>query len=360
MTKKIRILYTIPNFNTAGSGKVLYDLAKGLNKDYFEVIIACKHNEGAFFNEVKALDLPIHFIDATVPLRPYLSLFIRIQAFKNFIKKHNIDIVHSWHWSSDWSEVLATRLTKAKFVYTKKAMSWGNVHWKIRSFLSHFIITVNTEMTQFFSYKKNQKLIPFGLDTNFYSPEKNLKEDSTNSFKIVTVANLVSVKNIEVIIKAIKETSRNDILLDIIGDADTNYAEKMKQLVNTLKLNEQVSFLGKHIDIRPFLTQADLYIISSKKEGMPMALVEAMAMQVPVLGSDIPGIRYVLNKHKDLLFETNDYHGLSLKILEMYNKSKQERLKIGKELRECCIEHFSLNTFVVAHETLYFKLAKRT
>ena len=50
---KIKILYVIPNFDTAGSGKVLYDLAKNLNKEKFQVEIACKNAKGAFFNEVE-------------------------------------------------------------------------------------------------------------------------------------------------------------------------------------------------------------------------------------------------------------------------------------------------------------------
>lgn len=63
---KLKILYTIPNFDTAGSGKVLYDLAKGLDRERFEVHIACSHNRGAFFNEVEKLGLPVHLIETTV------------------------------------------------------------------------------------------------------------------------------------------------------------------------------------------------------------------------------------------------------------------------------------------------------
>jgi len=120
--RKLKILYTIPNFDTAGSGKVLYDLAKGLDKGKFEVHIACGTTKGAFFIEVEKLDLPIHVVVTTVPLRPYFNLLFRIKPFRSFVKQNQFDIVHSWHWSSDWTEVLASRLGGAKFVYTKKAM----------------------------------------------------------------------------------------------------------------------------------------------------------------------------------------------------------------------------------------------
>ena len=96
--KKISVLYTIPNFNTAGSGKVLYDLVKGLDRDRFEVSIVCNHDKGSLFQEVKALGLPIYLVDATVPLRPYYNLFFRIKLFKDFVRTHEFDIVYFTSW----------------------------------------------------------------------------------------------------------------------------------------------------------------------------------------------------------------------------------------------------------------------
>src|SRR5690606_27562604 len=145
-TTKIKILYTIPNFDTAGSGKVVYDLVKGLDKNKFEVEVACSSNRGSFFNEINNLGIPIHIVNTTTNYRPYSSLIFRIKKIRSFFRKNEFDIIHSWHWSSDWTEALAARWAGAKWIYTKKAMSWGNRHWKIRSFLAHFIITINDEM----------------------------------------------------------------------------------------------------------------------------------------------------------------------------------------------------------------------
>lgn len=293
--KKIKILYTIPNFDTAGSGKVLYDLAKGLDKNKFEVEIACTHRKGNFFNEVEKLGFPIHFIDTTVNYKPYYSTYFRINPIVKFFKDNKYDIIHSWHWSSDWTEVLATKKAGSKYVFTKKAMSWGNIHWKIRSYLSDFIITINDEMKNYFPNKKQQKLIPIGIDTAYYSPEKFSKTNNTNEFKIITVANLVPVKGIEILIKTIHLLNNSDIKLDVLGDDRDKYATILKQLVIDLKLENQIRFLGKHTDVRPFIRNSDLYVIPTlnegRKEGMPMALVEAMCMAIPVCR-----IKHIRNK----------------------------------------------------------------
>ncbi|WP_047547848.1 glycosyltransferase [Psychroserpens sp. Hel_I_66] len=359
MSKKVHILYTIPNFDTAGSGKVVFDLANQLDKDRFKVSIACNHERGRLYEEVKALGLNVHIIQFTVPLRPYYSLLARLQPFKVFLREQHIDIVHSWHYSSDWTEALACKLVRIPFVYTKKAMGWGNKHWKIRSYLSTFIITVNAQMRSFFPNKKHQELIPFGLDTSYYNRKSfNIVKD-TGTFKLITVANLVAVKNIEYLLKALYPLKHLPIHLDIVGDMQNNYVDELKRIVKNLGLNSKVSFLGKFSDVRLLLAQSDLYIIPSKKEGMPLALLEAMAMQLPVLGSNIPGIAYVLQEFPDLLFSLSDVNDLSTKIEEIYNLLEKDKEALGFNLREYCIKHFSIEIFIKKHEDLYLKLVKQ-
>lgn len=362
--KKIRILYTIPNFNTAGSGKVLYDLAKGLDPKRFEVSIACNHDKGLFFETVKSLGLPIFLINSKVPLRPYYSLFFRLKPFKDFIKNHRFDIVHSWHWSSDWTEALAVRMTSAKWLYTKKAMGFSTVHWKIRSYLANFIVTINNEMDSYFPNKKQRALIPLGIDTNYYNPEliESKKPEEIVSFQVITVANLVPVKGIQILIKAIYLLKNPSIKLTVLGDYNNDYGRKLIALRDSLKMQDQVQFKGKQFDVRPYIATADLFVIPTldegRKEGMPMALVEAMCMQIPVLGSNISGINFVLRDFDYLLFKSGSADELAKKIEYIRLLSSKDRKKLGVRLRNYCLEHFSLRAFIEAHETLYLKLTK--
>src|SRR5690554_1609669 len=266
MNKRIRVLYTIPNFNTAGSGKVVYDLANGLDKTKFDVEIACSSDVGVFFKLVKALELPIHITETKTPLKPYFSLLFRVLKISRFFKQQKYDVIHSWQWSSDWTEALAAKLAGVKWIYTKKAMGFDSKHWRIKSYLADFIVTVNTEMFHFFPKKKQQKLIPFGLDTTYYNPDLFESSKASNVFKIITVANLVAVKNIEMIIQAMDKLKDASIQLDIVGDTRGVYADALKKLVADFQLTEQVIFLGKQPDVRPLLAKAQLYIISSKQE----------------------------------------------------------------------------------------------
>lgn len=360
---KIKILYTIPNFHTAGSGKVVYNLVKGLDKDMFEVEIACRHNKGAFFKEVKSLGVPIHLIETTCAYRPYFSLFDRLKPIIRFFKENEYDLIHSWDYSSDWTEVLAARLAGVKWLYTKKAMSWGNKHWRIRSLLAHFIITINDEMRQYFPRKKNQALIPLGIDTDYYNSIHFPKPTNQDAyFHIITVANLVPVKGVEVLIQAVNEIHDSKIKLTILGDDTNAYGASLKELCEELNMTDQVAFLGKRPDVRPYIAVSDLYVIPTvgKGEGMPMALVEAMSMGVPVLGSDISGVNFVLKDFKNLLFEAGNILALARAIKEIQSRSFEERQQLGADLRAYVLSNYRYDTFIRVHQSLYTNLVNKS
>ena len=167
MNNKIKVLYTIPNFDTAGSRKVVYDLVKGLDKTVFAPEICVFHTRGAFFKEIEKLGVPVHVFKFETDYRPFATLLFRVLKISKFFKKHQFDLIHSWHWSSDITEPLAAKLAGIPFVYTKKAMGWGNKSWLWRSKLSTKVIAINKDMMQQFFNKMPEKAInlPLGVDT---------------------------------------------------------------------------------------------------------------------------------------------------------------------------------------------------
>lgn len=360
MTKRKRILFTISNFDTAGSGKVLYDLAKGLDQELFEVEIACGHGGGAFFDAVKALGFPVHVFPTKTTYRPYWSLWKRVRPISQFYKAHDYDLIHSWQWSNDWTEALAARVAGIPWIYTKKAMGFESKHWHIKSWMARYIITINDEMGSYFPFKKNQRLIPLGLDTHFYAPRLKSHRRSGTTMKLVVVANLVAVKGLEVLLYALTGFPAERFHLKVVGKCDNAYGKEMQALVVALGLQDRVNFEGKQTDVLPYLEEADVFVIPTldegRKEGMPMALVEAMSMGIPVLGSAITGIDFVLKDFKALLFEAGNSEALAVKLQWLFDMEAEAFEALGQSLRTYCCNHFSLDAFLKSHEALYTEL----
>ena len=260
MSRKIKVLFTISNFNTAGSGKVVYDLVNGLDKSKFDIEIACEDSNGAFFKTMESLGLPIRIFRTKTHYRPYHTLLFRIWNISKFYKKHQYDLIHSWQWSNDWTEAMAARLIGIKWIYTKKAMGFRSKHWKIKSWLAHFIVTINDEMRDYFPNKKAQALIPLGIDTEYYCSDtfKKNKTTNTSKFNIITVANLVPVKGIEVLLQAVKELNNASLHVTILGANDNDYGQEMMALSKALGIDNQVDFIGKQLDVRPYIAKSDL------------------------------------------------------------------------------------------------------
>jgi glycosyltransferase involved in cell wall biosynthesis len=360
MPKRIKILFTIPNFDTAGSGKVVYDLVRGLDRTVFEPEICCFHDHGAFFQTIKTLGVKIHLFPFAAPYRPFLSFPLRV------FKKQKFDLIHSWHWSSDISEPLAAKLAGIPFVYTKKAMGWGNKSWRWRSKLSTKIITINEDMVQQFFSKMLHKVeqIPLGIDTNYFVPlEKSDKIPETitiekDDFVVLTVANLAPVKGVEILIEAVKLLNDDKIMVLIVGDHDNAYGHELMEQYRS----DRVHFSGKKQDVRPYLAIADVFVIPTKdegrKEGLPIAPLEAMSSQRIVLGSDVSGIRDILKENKDLLFKANDIDELKDKLKIIMQLSNKEKLILEKKMRSYVVEYFHMDQFISKHNNLYWNVSK--
>ena len=181
------------------------------------------------------------------------GLFECYMIAKKF-KKINPQIIHSFNYSSDYSEAISANLARIPWVYTKKNMSWGGSSsnaWRLRSFLASHIIVQNKDMiSQFFKNKKNITLIQRGVNINEFKSDNNynkiLKELKISKKKkvLLTVANLVPVKGIEVLIYAIRNLKlvNEEIILIVVGDDSNEYGSNLKKLVSENGLEKVILF----------------------------------------------------------------------------------------------------------------------
>lgn len=364
-TKRIKILFTIPNFDTAGSGKAMLKIAQGLDKSHFDAHISCLHSEGVFFKVVEESGLPIHLFPFINPARPLANLLINSWKASRFFKKHRFDLIHSFHYSSDYSEPLAAKLAGIKWVFTKKNMNWGGSSansWKLRGWLASHIAVQNTDMMKSF-YPESRKtfFIPRGVDIGEFvprSPDESILEELgiTKDVRVIlNVANMVPVKRIDVLVRAFKKIDDKKAVLVLVGDDKSEYGLSIHQLVDDLELSDRVVFTGKRFDVARFVSIAHLFVLSTsgKGEGSPVSLLEAMACGIPVVGTDIPGIRDQLASFPELMAKPDDEEHLALKIDELL---VMDALNL-KELKEKLVRHvhqnYSLSREIENHEKLY-------
>ncbi|MGB0975219.1 MAG: glycosyltransferase [Flavobacteriaceae bacterium] len=366
-SKKIKVLFTIPDFDTAGSGKALLKIATRLNSQQFEPHIACMHDRGVFFKVVKDSGIPLHVFQYTTLMKPYYKGIWNSYKISKKLKEINPDIIHSFHFNADYSEPLAARLAGIKWVYSKKNMSWGGSSknsWNIRTFLAHHIIYQNTDMkAQFFPKLRKTSLIPRGVDVEEFFPfskKNNLlqKHQLIEADRIIiAVANLVPLKGIDVLIKAFSQSEvyNNNWKLLIVGDAENDYGKQLQQMIVHLKLQDKVVFTGKVLNVNEYLNLAELFVLPTvfKGEGSPVAMLEAMATGLCVLGSNLPGIKDQLEHYPEHMVEAGNVQLWKDKLIEFASLPPSELKVLGQKFYHDIHCNYQIANEVLKTEQVY-------
>lgn len=152
--------------------------------------------------------------------------------------------------------------------------------------------------------------------------ERRIKENQ--DINIGLIGWIWDIKNQKEAIKAIYELKNKRIKLHLVGGIkDKNYYKELLNLINELKLNEQIIFKGLKEDVFDEIDKLDILILTSKTEALPNVIIEALSYSLPVISVDCKvGPREILDNGKfGLLYEYKNYKMLAALIYELINNN---------------------------------------
>jgi len=349
MSKKIKILFTIPNFKTAGSQFVLLAIYNKLDRNLFSPSILVEKFPDDF--PIKIPKTEQHYI-----LQKGKTIS-KINNLAKFLIKEQIEILHSWDYKSTSIEAFACKRAGVKYIYTKKNNAWSK-RWFAKSFLSKHIIYNNPDMLdRFFSsywLKSKVTFIPHGVDTMMFKPKE--KKINPANFIMGCIGVLGENKNQLFILKALVNLPKN-ISVEFYGKADEVYLNKMKLYINSNNLQSRVSFNGfiDNKEIPTVMQRFDMLVLASKNEGLPLCLIEAMACGVPVLSSDSGGgARYIVGDGEGGFVFKNEEDYIK-KVLQLQNEPTV-LINLSKKGIKRVKQLFSLEKEVSSYEKIYKNL----
>lgn len=303
----------------------------------YEVEVACNFLEGntcttKIIDELKQIlshmNIIFHQIDFERDIFCFKKHIKAYKKLKKIIERGSFDIIHC---HTPIGGVLA-RLVGRKFrkqgiiiIYTahgfhffkgaplKNWLLFYPVEW-LCSWWTDILITINKEDYQIAKkhlHAKKVKYIPgVGIDTEKFSNhsiDRTKKREELcvrpDDIMILSVGELIVRKNHEIVIKALKQLNHSRVQYFIAGKGMLE--TELKGLVRELQLNDQVHFLGFRTDISELCQAADLFVFPSYQEGLPVALMEAIACKTPVVCSRIRGNTDLVKGKKDLFGPDN-------------------------------------------------------
>ncbi len=284
--------------------------------------------------------------------------FNAIRELREVVSKNTYDIVHC-HTpiAAACVRVACRRLRKngMKVVYTAHGFHFFKgaplKNWlfyypveKLLSYWTDCLITINKEdygrAKKKFHARKTVYIPGVGVDTKkFNSGLIDIEEKRAslgvldNDIMLLSVGELSRRKNHEIVIRALKELNYPTVKYFIAGQGELQ--EYLSGLIKNYGLEDKIFLLGYRTDISELCQAADLFIFPSKQEGMPVALMEAIACKTPVYCSNIRG-NVELVHNKDFLFDPTNKEKLvsGLRNIIGENKSEELKRKRSKEILE--------------------------
>lgn len=131
-----------------------------------------------------------------------------------------------------------------------------------------------------------------GVDTTHFVPRRVQRGEPTA--RVVHVGRLDQLKGQDVLLAAMPMVRRDipKVKLTVVGDGPTR--GRLETQARHLAIDDLVQFVGAVADVRPFLNDADLFVLPSRSEGISLALLEAMATGLPCVATDVGGNREVI------------------------------------------------------------------
>ncbi len=368
----IKILQVDLHSGIGGGEKIMFSLIKGMRQNINFVILT---SGGFYFNKYNKLK--------TKTYRLPCSIFGKLLTIYKIIKKETPEIVHIHGTRSAFFVRIAVIFLKRKprIIYTLHGFHIIRKKWPlnkilvfIEKFLNHWtdVLVCVSEADKKLVLKYGTmpageiKVIKNGIDKkqfqiNDKSSAVKLKSKLgiENKFILLAVGRLHPPKDYLTILKAVALLVDKIPNIKLLIAGDGKMKDCLKKETSNLKIGEYVSFLGYRKDVPLLLKIADIVVLSTNWEGLPLVPLEAGACRKPIIASNIDGVsETIINGETGFLFKKASPKDLAEKILTLY-KNKKLRESMGENGYAFVSSNFSEEKMVQEYNDLYKSSIKK-
>ena len=339
-----KIVFYVNAINGGGAERVMVNLAKYFSENGYDTTLVTSFRdtwEYPVADSVKRLSLEEQEIKQS-RLKRNLS---RIFKLRKMCKEEKPDILVSFMEEPNFRAILATRGLPVKTLVSVRndpnkeyAGKLGNFVGKVLLPMADGCVFQTKEAQEWFPQKlqKKSKIIYNAVKEEFYHIERK-----PNRGEIVTCGRLTEQKNHAMLISAFAEVVEQYpyATLKIYGEG--NLRDTLQEQIDAVGLSDKAFLMGATNDVGKALQTADVFVLSSDYEGMPNALMEAMAAGVPCISTDCPcgGPRELLHNREEILVGV----GNSKKFAQQTKKllADQQQKDIETDYVKLCAENFA-------------------
>ncbi|HHR6405700.1 TPA: glycosyltransferase family 4 protein [Providencia alcalifaciens] len=376
--KKIAHIQLLPLLS--GAQRVTLDELQRLSDYEYEKYLIC-NDEGPLTLEARKSGIHVIIVKSLKRnISPYFDIVSLIKLIK-IIKKEKFDIVHTHSSKTGVLGRLAAFYSKTPLIiHTVHGFSFPSAKNKLQLFIYYImeklgtvcgdaLICLHDEDKRIAVNKLKLSpdkihMLPNGVDINKFKPLSSIQKEEIresiglkNSDTIIGMTGrLWEQKNPLFLFDNLVDIllSNKNIKLVFMGDGELS--NSLKERINTHKLSSQVFLLGWCNNTEEILNALDIFVLPSKWEGMPLAILEAQSTGLPCVVSNINGNKILVTNFKDgFLFDLDDIESFHDSITRLlYDRDLRENL--GDYARNKIVSSYSINERIKKIDLIYKNL----
>lgn len=313
-----KIVHITQSMNCGGAEKLICDLSCACSKMY-EVHIICQYSEidNGFAERLENCGVYVHLLDKKVGLD-----FDNMKKIYALLQKIKPDVVHTHIQSAiyalPWFMFSHKKCVRVHTVHSMPSMEFTKAHRYLQSFAyKHLGVipvacgeTVRRELEKLYKLKDGKARLVFnGVDISHFACEKRKK---TDTFTLIDVANFSKWKNQQLLVDVLQYLD-DSFKLVLVGDGECRKEVEAKARENGVY--DRITFTGKVSNVEEYLAKADVFVLSSLFEGIPLSIVEGFAAGLPVVAVNVGGVPDLLSDGENgFLCEISNPSGMAEKI----------------------------------------------
>lgn len=356
----LRVLHIVLNLNVGGLERFIVELIKNFSGDVVTYIL-CLEEEGVLAGQVNGTVIALNE-------KPGLKLK-SINKITEIIRQNKIHLVHTHNEAAHFYGAIAGVFCKLPVIHTRHGRYQHSSNKKmllntLASLLSTRIVGVSDDISHLITkaeFIKKEKVLTIlnGVDIGEYLPRvsgmipADIFGATAGCVRIGIVARLDMVKDHANLLDACDLLHKQavDFRLIVVGDGPLRC--QLEHRVKELQLDQKVGFTGTRHDIAAVLNMLDIFVLSSKSEGISMTLLESMSCCLPVVATEVGGNpEVVVDGETGYLVPPENPGALADKLLQLI-LDPALRKSMGVAGREQIMSKFSISQTASAYEQLY-------
>lgn len=368
---RVTVLYVIWSLQMGGAERVVFDLARSLDRKRFRPVVACLNFKGALAAPLEAEGIPVYALDK----KPKLDLGVLVRLAR-LLRRERVDIVHTHLWTSSfWGRLAAVLARVPVAIVTEHNLdTWRRApHFVADRLLGRATddwIFVSREVEAFYRERlgipaERGRVVLNGVDTAPFAVPLD-RADVRSRMGVAPEARVAGVvgrlearKGHRYFLEAMRELGTRDPGARglIVGEGKEKAALEAQS--RSLGLGDTVRILGFWPDLAEALCAVDVFVLPSLMEGHPLAVLEAMAAGKPVVATDVGGNgEAVEDGLTGLLVPAADPAALANAIATLLGDPARAEA-MGRAGRASLDRRFSLAAAVAANEETYRRAYRR-